>query len=197
MKYIRRLLWFVASKMLIYSLIASVLVLAFYLAMNASNIYVLLSDGMKLRTEIILTGNRDEAAELNNFFRKDFLDNDAALNVVLHSSNSPYTNYNITGFDSEVSLEWVWSWPWEDTAQATIVHRVPSIRGTALSSKSALVKSGQISATPPSWLGGRYNMRLIRVNGQWKINDMLQTQVITEATPAPKPTLSPSASPSP
>ncbi len=192
MKYIRRFLWFVASKLLIFSLIAALLILAFYLAMNAANIYVLLSDGMKERTNVILT--REDPDYLNEFFRKEFLDNDEALRIGL-SPESPYMNYKITGFESEVTLEWVWSWPWEDVAQATIVYRANNIKGSVVSGKSALVKSGKLSATPPAWQGGRYNMELYRVNGQWKIAGMRQTQVIVDTTPAPKPTLSPTAAP--
>lgn len=192
MKYIRRFLWFFASRLLIFSVIAAVLILAFYISMNAANIYVLLSDGMKQRTEVILT--RQNGDSLKNFFRDEFLINDEALKVA-YSANSPYLNYNITDFDSEVSLEWIWSWPWEDVAQATIVYRVPSIKGTVVSGKSALVSSGQLSAQPPAWHGGRYEMELYRVNGQWKIAGMRQTQVIVDATPEPKPTLSPTANP--
>lgn len=188
MKYVRRFLWFLASKMLIFSLIAALLILAFYLAMNAANIYVLLSDGMRERTSVILT--RENSDYLNTFFRKEFLDNDETLRIGF-SYDSPYRNYNITGFDSDVTMEWVWSWPWEDVAQATIVYRVTNIKGSVVSSKAALVKSGQLSASPPVWQGGRYQMDLIRSNGQWKIAGMRQTQVIVDATPTPNPTLSP------
>lgn len=187
-KYIRRILWFVASRLLIFSVVASVLILAFYLSMNATNIYILLNDGMRQRTHVILT--REEPEALNSFFRADFLDSDEALALGL-SSQSPYVNYKITGFESSVKLEWIWSWPWEDTAQATILYRVPSIQGSVVSGKSALVKSGVLSATPPVWQGGRYNMMLYRVGGQWKIAGMKQTQIILEPTATPAPTLSP------
>ena len=188
MKYIRRFLWFIASKLLLFSLIAALFILAFYLAMNAANIYMLLSDGMKQRTEVILT--REEPDYLNEFFRKEFLDRDEVLRLAL-SPDAPYLDYRITGFDSSVQMEWIWSWPWEDVAQATIIHRVPSIRGSALSSKAALVKAGKIPAQPPRWEGGRYEVELLRVNGQWKIAAMKQTQIIVDATPAPLPTPTP------
>ena len=44
MKYIRRLLWFVATRLAAISVIVGLLVLVFYLAMNTANIYLLLSD---------------------------------------------------------------------------------------------------------------------------------------------------------
>ena len=187
MKYVRRLLWFIASKLLIFSVIASVLVLAFYLAMNTANIYLLLSDGMQLRTSVILT--RDDASELPNFFANSFLDNDEALKIGM-SSQSPFANYRITSFESEVKLEWVWSWPWQDVAQANMIHTVPEIKGTIRPEKAALVQSGALGANPPVWNGGRYEMQLHRVNGQWKIAGMEQKQVILPKT-TPVPTATP------
>ncbi|MEA4897934.1 hypothetical protein ACH6CV_03670 [Bacillota bacterium Meth-B3] len=188
MKFVRRFLWFIASRLLIFSVIVSVLILAFYLAMNTANIYILLSDGMKLRTQVVLT--RQDAEDLPSFFRDDFLSSDQAL-AVGFSDQSPYRNYKVTSFDSDVKLEWVWSWPWEDVAQATMVHRVSAIRGSVLSEKAALVKSGVLPASPPAWQGGRYKMTLHRAGGRWKIAGMTQTQVILEPTPAPTPAPAP------
>ena len=188
MKYIRRLFWFLARKLLLISVVFSALVLTFYIAMNAANIYILLDDGMEMRANAILT--REDAQELTNFFTDDFLAEDEALNLGL-SSESPYINYNITDFDSSVSLEWVWTWPWEDTAQATIVYRVKDIKGSVVSGKSALVKNGVISANPPAWQSWRYEMTFYRQNGHWKIAGMKQTQYIADPTPAPKTTYTP------
>ena len=185
-------MWFIASRLLIFTVVVAVLILAFYLSMNAANIYILLSDGMELRTQVILT--REGGEDLHNFFRDDFLYADEALNVG-YSEESPYVNYDISSFESDVTLEWVWSWPWEDTAQATIVYRVPEIHGSILSSKKSLVESGVLPASPPSWQGGRYRMTLYRENGQWKIAGMTQTQVILEPTPAPTATPAPTPVP--
>lgn len=182
MKYVRRLLWFIASRLVMVSAIFVVLVLVFYISMNAANIYILLSDGMNKRTSVVLT--REEPEELNKYFRADFLKNDDALNLGL-SAESPYLNYKIDGFEDALQMEWVWSWPWEDTAQATIVYRVPVISGSALQSKQDLVKNNLITEAPPSWQGGRYQMTLYRVGGQWKIAGMKQTQILLDPTVAP------------
>ena len=92
MKYIRRLLWFVATRLVMISVIVGLLVLVFYLAMNTANIYLLLSDGMKMRTGVILT--REDAEELTSFFTDEFLLNDETLAIGL-SQQSPYVDYNI------------------------------------------------------------------------------------------------------
>ena len=81
MKYIRRFLSFVASRMVLLSIVVALLILAFYLAMNTANIYILLNDGMTARTSVILT--RQNADELINYFTNDFLLSDETLNIGL------------------------------------------------------------------------------------------------------------------
>ena len=186
MKYIHRFFSYVAKRLVLFTLVSALLILAFYLAMNTANIYLLLNDGMTARANAVLT--REDADDLTNFFTNDFLLTDETLNIGL-SSASPYIDYNITDFLYKLSLEWVWAWPWEDTATATIVERVPKITGEVLSTRASLVRSGQLSSTPPSWLGGRYTVHLVRQNGRWKINELIQTQLIVEeAEPTPGPT---------
>ena len=183
MKYIHRFFSFVATRLVMFSVIAALLILAFYLAMNTANIYLLLNDGMTARASVILT--RKNADELVNYFTNDFLLGDETLNIGL-SSASPYIDYSITDFKYNLSLEWVWAWPWENSATATIVERVPKIAGEVVSGKRSLVSSGALSATPPSWYGGRYTVKLVRQDGRWKIDQLTQTQlIIEEATPAP------------
>ena len=172
-----------------FTIIAALLILAFYLAMNTANIYLLLNDGMTARTAAILT--RENADELKNYFTNDFLLSDETLNIGL-SSASPYIDYNISDFKYRLSLEWVWAWPWENSATATIVERVPRITGKAVESRQSLVKSGALSATPPSWYGGRYTVRLVRQDGRWKIDQLTQTQLIIEdAEPTARPSTVP------
>ena len=146
MKYLRRLLGFIASRLVIFTVVSTLLILAFYLAMNTSNIYILLADGMKARASVILT--REGASELNGFFDGEYLARDDALNIGL-SQDSPYLYYNITSFNYDLSMEWMWSWPWEDTAEAVITERIPRIVGSVASDYRSLATSGTISSSPP------------------------------------------------
>ncbi len=182
MKYIRRLLWFIATRLVAITAIISLLVIVFYLAMNTANIYLLLDDGMKLRAGVILT--REDADELTSFFTDEFLLSDRTLAIGL-SEQSPYVDYNIDSYNYELSMEWMWAWPWENTATATIVEKVPRIVGSVRSSSKSLVTAGVITSTPPAWYGGRYNVTLRRINGQWKIDGLTQTQLIVEPTAVP------------
>ena len=95
MKYICRLLWYIATRLIILSVVAGLLILAFYLSMDTSNIYLLLRDGMQQRASVILT--QKNADTLTNYFTSDFLMNDETLRIGL-SDQSPYVNYNVTGF---------------------------------------------------------------------------------------------------
>ncbi len=192
MKYIRRFMWFLSSRLVIFTLIVGILVLVFYTCLNISNIYILLSDGMKARAQVMLT--REDPEQLNNYFRAEFLTGDEALNLALGPS-SPYVDYEITDFEYKLSIESVWCWPWQDTALATIVERIPKITGQVVSSRSEAVEDGSLPSTPPTWQGGRYEITLYRSNGQWKVAGMRQTQIIVEPTPSPTP--EPTAAPSP
>ena len=176
MKYVRRLMWFIASRLLVVTLLVSILVCAFYMCMNSANIYVVVTDGMDKRVEVVLT--QEDAAELNNYFHADFLKADPVLNLAFTES-SPYINYNITDFEHSLSIETLWAWPWDNTATCRIVERVPSITGTVLSSKK-----NEASATIPTWQGGRYDLTLVNVNGQWKISGMKQLTAFVEDTAA-------------
>ena len=105
-----RLVWFIASRLLIFTICVSVLLCAFYMCMNTANVYIVLNDGLEKRVEVILT--REDAPELNNYFHGDFLGADPALTAAFDGS-SPYVNYNITGFEHELTIESLWAWPWD------------------------------------------------------------------------------------
>ena len=53
---------------------------------------------------------------------------------------------------------------------------MPSITGTVIASRRS-----EASETVPSWQGGRYDITLVKVNGEWKIIGMQQTTVLMEA----------------
>lgn len=122
MQYLRRFLWYIAKRLLGVTLLFGALIIAFYMAMNTSNILILLKDGMALRAQVIMM--EEEPASLTKFFQEDFVRLDTALNVGL-SSESPYADYDITGIDHRVTLEWMWCWPWDDTASADLSRACP------------------------------------------------------------------------
>ncbi len=180
MKYLRRFMGFLAGKIVIFTICISILACAFYMCMNTANVYIVLSDGLEKRVDVILT--REDAPELNNYFQASFLSNDEALNTAFTSA-SPYMAYNITGFEHKIEVESLWAWPWDNYATCTVVERVPSITGSVLSSRK-----NDVDPTIPAWTGGRYNITLVKEEGKWKIAGMKQLIEIDEPTPTPVPT---------
>ena len=172
MQYFRRFVWFIARNMVILCILLGMLVCGFFMALNGANIYVVLNDGMQKRVDVILT--RQQAEALNKYFHADFLIADSALEGALNG-NSAYSDYNITGFDYELTIEKLWAWPWDAFANCTVVERVPSITGRVISSRR-----GEVSERVPRWQGGRYDITLVKTGGQWKIVGMQQKTILVE-----------------
>ncbi len=176
MKYFRRLTWFVATRLFVLVAVLGVFVTAFYFAMNAANIYVILKDGMARRTQVIMMD--EDASPLRNYFSASCLERDEMLRVTA-GEGSVYTNYyDITGIDHRLSLEYVWCWPWDDTASATFVERVVGIDGRVRSSLRAQALDMGLTVSPPEWQTIRYDAILVRENGRWIIRDLSQREVI-------------------
>ena len=52
MKYLRRLIWYIATRLMIITGILGLMTIAFYFSMNASNIQIILKDGMARRAQV-------------------------------------------------------------------------------------------------------------------------------------------------
>jgi len=171
--YFRRLIWFIASKLIIVCILLSMLVCGFFMCMNIANVYIILDEGLEKRVEVILT--REEAEELNKYFHYDFLNADTALEYAFDGT-SVYTDYKITDFEYELTIEKLWAWPWDTYATCTVVERVPEITGKVISSRA-----NEVPSQIPKWAGGRYNITLLKEDGEWKIAGMQQTTILMES----------------
>ena len=171
MRRLRRLFHFIAEKMLLITVTCALLIISFYLAMNTTNIWVLIGDGLDARAGVVLMGN--DAAPLSNYFRQEFLNQDPVLQMGL-SDASPYKDYEIRGYDHRVKMISVWSWPWENVARAEVVESIPAIDGTIRSSRreAALAEGGEERLVPPAWETTRYRVTLVRTAGRWKISNL-------------------------
>ena len=173
MLYIRRLVWFIAQRLVVLCILVGMLVCGFFMCMNIANIYVILDEGLEKRVEVILT--RDEAEELNKYFHYDFLSADPALAGSFDGS-SAYDDYTITGFDYEMNIERLWAWPWDEYATCTVTEQVSNIEGKVISSRAS-----EASSHIPEWQGGRYNITLVKNDGLWKIVGMQQTAILMDS----------------
>ena len=103
MKYLRRLIWYISSRLLVLCCVLGLMTTVFYFAMNATNIYIVLKDGMAKRAQVVMQG---EEAELDKYFAPAYLERDSLL-AAARNGQSVYQNYyNITGFDHRISLDY-------------------------------------------------------------------------------------------
>lgn len=179
MKYLRRFVWYLATRLMLICALLALMTVAFYYSMNATNIYIVLKDGMAKRAQVIMMG--EEPQELYKYFQSSFLDRDEAL-VLAKQGNSPYQQYTVRGIDHRLEMEWMWCWPWEDTARADITERIPRIDGRVKSSsrEAVLAAGGEQSLSPPRWQSAKYRAVLTRENGQWRIKSLTLLEVIND-----------------
>ena len=105
MKYLRRLIWYVSSRLLIILCVLALVTTAFYFSMNATNIYIILKDGMAKRAQTVMMGAEDD---LSRYFSPAYLERDAML-VNAAAGLSDYRNYYaITGLDHRIHLDSFW-----------------------------------------------------------------------------------------
>ena len=167
MKRLRRLVWFIAGRLTLITVVLGLATIAFYFAMNAASIFVVLKDGLAQRAMTVMM--KSDKDELNKYFAVNYLARDPVLAVIDNGTN-PYDRYQITGIDHRLRMEWMWSWPWEDTARTTITEEIPGIDGRILASWRGVTPPEQLN--PPTWQAGRYDVVLVRESGQWHIRSL-------------------------
>lgn len=141
--------------------------------MNASDIYIVLKDGMADRAKVIMM-DYDEG-ELTKFFHPVFIERDEALQIAL-SGSSPYSWYKIRGIDHRLEIKWLWCWPWDTTASVDFIERIPHIDGRILSDyrEIALNSGGEDALNPPRWEAGKYKAIMVHENGTWRIKSIVR-----------------------
>lgn len=188
MKYAIRLTWYLIKLVSAALLVVGLLTMAFYTSLYLANVGVLLTDGLEKRAEVILL--KAEESEMNKFFTRYFIEKDDMLRT------DKYAPYVIRSFDHKVKIEWMWNWAWQSTATATIVERIDWIDGeipkAQLTPEQAATNK---KFTPPKWEPTRYRVHLKKVDGQWKIDDVIFLELAPDEVPIG--TVNPSATPVP
>ncbi len=167
MKYLSRLIWYLVTRLAALTCALGLMTVVFYFSMNAANIYIILKEGMAQRAKTVMLG--EDPTRLERYFARSYLERDNVLDSIRQGAN-PYERYQITGIDHRLNLKWVWCWPWEDTARATIEESVPAIDGKIISTLKASTPKEQWGV--PQWQSGRYDVILTRENGRWHIKNM-------------------------
>jgi len=179
MKYLRRLIWHVASRLLIVTIVLGLMVLGFYYAMNLTNMNVVLKDGMARRAQVVMM--QEDISELPKFFQMSFLNGDPVVQDVLNG-RSPYQDYDIRGIDHRIEMGFTWVWPWDTMARVEIVERIPRIDGRIKASKAEayIAARGEDAVYPPEWISARYEVILKKENGQWHIRSLTLLETLPD-----------------
>lgn len=187
MKIAIRILWYWIKVLVALLAVLGMMGWAFLTAMDVANIYVLVGEGVKLRTEVILQNGLE--TDLKKCFTDEFVRNDTLR------KDNPYKKYNVINYEVHSNVEWVWAWTWKDTATAIITQRVLSISGEPTS--SALSQSPDMDRKPPKWESAKYRITLKRTDLGWKIDNMVMVENVPDRfvpqwqSPSPKPTEKP------
>ncbi len=179
MKKLRRFIWYLAGRLLVALIVVSLCVVTLYYAMNASNIYIVLKDGMARRAQVIMMG--ESPNDLTKFFQGSYLQRDNNLQVAI-DGKSPYTYYTVRGIDHRLSMTWMWCWPWDHTARVTFTETIPRIDGRVKQKNAEEAKAlyGQGYESPPKWQGAKYNATLVKENNQWHIRSVTMVELVEE-----------------
>ena len=178
MRYVRRFVWYIAGKLLVICCVLGIMTTAFYYAMNAANIQIILKDGMAKRAQVVMMGESEST--LQNYFSQAYLSRDNLLAQARNGESIYQNHYSIAGIDHRIKLKWVWCWPWDDTARATMTESIPRIDGKVKTNSRDDVAAMGLTSSPPRWQSCVYDVLLSRENGRWIIKNMTVTEVINE-----------------
>jgi hypothetical protein len=167
---------------LTWAIAISLVVLAFFAAMDYMNVRILVHDGLQSRAATVIEG--EDPTTLSKVFSKGFLESDELLN------SDAYQPYNITDYDYDLDVGFALILPWQKQATLTVTESVTDIEG-----KLYVASDSGISETPPLWTGAVYTLQVVRYEDNWRIVSMETVELLP--TPPPTPTPSPTAEPSP
>ena len=134
MKYLRRIIWFFANRLLALCLILGLVMTVFYYAMNLTNIQIVLKDGMANRAKYIM-GMENDRKELEKYFQNACMADDNAL-LEAENGKSAYADYNVRGIDHRLEMGFLWVWPWDSTVRLNITEKIPRIDGRVKGSRA-------------------------------------------------------------
>ena len=193
----RRSMLYIVRTLLLILLAVILCIGAFLTAERMSNLYILASEGMALRADCVLAdGARND---LEEYFTLTFLQNDPAM------TDTTYSNYTITSYNYDLTIEKINVLPWAMSATVTATERV-SLKGNI--NADQLGEDQNAADFPlPEWTPKRYKIKFINTNARWYISEITllsenpdssdlgtpdpNESPIPAATPTPKPTEAP------
>ena len=179
MRYIVRLITFIARKGLILLLILGFLTTAFISSMNLSQLFILVNDGMEMRANAILGNNDGE--NLPKYFSNHFLATDELLN---HSPYNPY--YRIRGSSYSLKIQSLWAWPWQTRVVAVAQERVTLEGDLKTDYQTAEQLASPEKFPAPNWDNYVYDIVLEKQHdGSWLIVSIGAQEALPATTARP------------
>lgn len=183
-------------------LVAALSACGFFVSMNASNLYVLVTDGFKARADYMLYGTRQ--AELEKYFTPYYLSVGDYI-----EGRKTYSQYTVYSYGEELQNTSLWAWPWQQEKVVYVNEALYSIYGEidpAVMSREEATLAGKLN--PPAKTGSRYKVTIRKTAGGWLIDTIervgdfsysppTQQTVPAEILASLRPTATPVPSPTP
>ncbi|MBQ3669069.1 MAG: hypothetical protein II920_07575 [Clostridia bacterium] len=176
MKYLRRAAVYLAKHAVIFTIVISLIIYTFYMAYNLSNAYIIVSEGMEKRASVVLTKTGSD--ELDNYFTESFKSGDPTL-AASKSGTDAFSKFDISSFDYDArisSLRWrplktvnVEDSKGQKTSYRGVITLTVTENVTNISGSVKREYTSDEAGELPHWNSGRYNVTLVKVNGDWLI----------------------------
>jgi len=166
LKITLKIIKYIATRLLVTAIVLGIIFAAFLSSMKTTNVWILLTDGMKKRADVILLQN--DVSTMSKYFTTHFIDTDSFGEL-----QQEYSNYVINNYGYKLTVKNAFTWPWETSTTVIIQEAVYSIDGTldtAKLAKDEAIRLGKLN--PPDWTNSVYKVRLVSENGKWLIDDM-------------------------
>lgn len=164
MKTILRLLFFWIKVLTVVFIIVAVAGCSFFVAMDITNLMILVKDGMNMRANVAFAPEDYDMDELTKFFTAEYLAGDDLL------TDETYDRYEIEDYDYNTSVERIWCWPWQDEVTLVIACEQHEMDGEL---KDEFMTQEQIDAgeevPAPKLENTRYRVYCERIDDKWTI----------------------------
>lgn len=174
-KTARRSIWYVLRTLIMVAGAVALCLALFIEGMHVSNLYILVTEGMEARAQIILKSG--EPLELTTYFTEEFIANDAAL------YGQDYEGFTVANFDYRVDIQSFFVLPWSRRATMIVDDKLAALNAAANDAEAA-------SPTPPEWTPGRYQVIFTKVGSRWYVSGLVLIGKNLETVAKPTPDLS-------
>lgn len=187
----RRSIWYIMCTVVLVVLLLGLCYGVFTSAMRASNLYILTTEGLKLRAKVaVVDGSRES---LPDYFTNSFIETDSMLNT------QAYDSFTITDYDYRVTVKGISVWPWSTKATVTVVDEMAFISG-AYHEEQLAGEDESAAPEPPSlpeWPRSMYKLYFELQNNSWYLYQMELLDAAPSEAPKHTPDLRMSPMPVP